>query len=187
MEIQPDHPIASLAGARSWWEKSSPSPPKGFPAQPGVSWPLPCHHPFLPKTPRSVAHMGPRAGVPALSLFPKFGWGSGLGTWGHPWPTGELSVGPKERVALPKAGALGLPRALPPVLQSSIHTPSVRTPHGGAATLPSQLPAGAPYGNPPARPGSCPVPSTGVLVPRTKARRPLPNRERLKAAAFKAC
>lgn len=70
----------------------------------------------------------------------------------------------------------GTPRSAAALLPSRTDTPSSRTPHSGAATSPSQLHGGrvgALGGTRPAHPGSRPVPGTGLLVRRTKARRPL--------------
>lgn len=170
-----------------------PSPHCGAP-------PLP--PPLAPHTPQSLTPTGPGAGGLSLYLFPVTTrgsappgagqpggavWGHCLRIWGYPGPHQERKALPVE----PSARALGLPTQMPGCCSPTGTPPSSGTPHvAPPATLRSQPPChahGGPGGNPRAHPGCCPVPSTGLLVRRTKARRPPQNREKLKAAASEAC
>ena len=182
--------------------------PTGFPASPGISWPLTSHLPIIwtsASSPRHSAHHphGPQSGR-SLCLPPVITrgsaplsaegtlveqlWSLGFGDLGGIFgPQVRDSVGFTKRGQHGPCQSRGVPLIQP---QPNLNTLSTQTSHRGAAPLPSQragMRVGPQHGHPPARPGSRPVPGTGVLVQRTKAWRPLRSRERPNAVASRAC
>lgn len=141
----------------------------------------PRHSPLLP-----ALAQGKRGLFPVITwglvLFQQPAWGSSFGALLEDWGS-TLAHTRKERTALPIRGSArtsGLPMQLPGAASTKHPHPRLSDPHRGATPLRSQLHCCAGQGtcgNLPAHPGSCPVPSTGGLVQRTKARRPLQDRK----------
>ena len=182
MENKSDHPVAAFQVPTAGFF------PIGLPGQPGISWPLTPHlHNIWTSTssPRHSAHhphgVWPRSGrslsLPTPCDYTGFstsqsrerpgGTALGPGVWG---PRGTSGQQVRDSVGLMKRGqhgpcqSFGVPLIQP---QPNLNTLSTQTSHRGAAPLPSQrasMRVGPRHGSPPARPGSCPVPGTGVLV-----------------------